>query len=192
MPVLRILSGACKGMGLLLPPKHISRPTKALVRTSLFNVLRPSIASSAFVEVFGGSGSVGLEALSCGAQEALFFEQDKEVFALLKENIRAFRQRYKQPLKARAILGDGLALLPQAVAHLHAPQIIFYLDPPFGMDLQLCWDALQDLPLPSGALLIFEHHSQADMPIKRASLSIIKRAKFGRTSLSYYTDLERI
>ncbi|WP_120945042.1 MULTISPECIES: 16S rRNA (guanine(966)-N(2))-methyltransferase RsmD [Helicobacter] len=184
MPAFRILSGVCKGMPLLLPPKSISRPTKALVRSSLLNVLRPCIASSAFVEVFGGSGSVGLEALSCGAQEALFFEQDMQVFALLQANLRAFKQRYKQPLKARAIRGDGLALLGSSLAHLSAPQIIIYLDPPFGA-LQACLDNLAHLAL-RGALVILEHQSGADVPAKLASLSIIKSCKFGRTTLSYY------
>ncbi|MFC3847857.1 16S rRNA (guanine(966)-N(2))-methyltransferase RsmD [Helicobacter baculiformis] len=188
LPVLRILSGACKGLALRMPSKQSTRPTKAVVRASLLNVLRPVIATSGFVEVFGGSGSVGLEALSGGAQEALFFEQDLQVFALLQENIRAFEERYKKPLRVCAIQGDSLALLPQYINSLSAPQIIVYLDPPFNMPLQNCFACVERMQIPPSALIIFEHQSQESMPRNLTSFSIIKQTRFGRTSLSYYAN----
>ncbi|WP_104686520.1 16S rRNA (guanine(966)-N(2))-methyltransferase RsmD [Helicobacter felis] len=187
LPVLRILSGACKGLALRMPSRQTTRPTKAVVRASLLNVLRPIIATSAFVEVFGGSGSVGLEALSCGAQEALFFEQDREVFTLLQENIRLFQKRLKQPLKAQAIQGDSLKLLPQYLHSLSAAQIILYLDPPFNLPLQACFVCLENVQIPPSSVIIFEHQSQEIMPRNLVSFSIIKQSKFGRTSLSYYS-----
>ncbi|WP_233704490.1 16S rRNA (guanine(966)-N(2))-methyltransferase RsmD [Helicobacter cynogastricus] len=170
-----------------MPSKQTTRPTKAVVRTSLFNVLRPVITTSAFVEVFAGSGSVGLEALSCGAQEALFFEKEREVFALLQKNIRVFQKRFKQPLKVHAIQGDSLTLLPKHLHSLSAPQIILYLDPPFNMPLQACFVCLENIQIPPSSVIIFEHQSQESMPANLASFSIIKQTKFGRTSLSYYS-----
>ncbi|WP_104732142.1 16S rRNA (guanine(966)-N(2))-methyltransferase RsmD [Helicobacter salomonis] len=181
---LKILSGVCKGLSLRIPPKEITRPTKAIVRTSLFNVLRPQIASRVFIEVFGGSGSVGLEALSCGACEALFFEKDPLVFEVLQTNIDTYQRR--DSARARAIQGDGLILLQNYLIGLSMPYIL-YFDPPFGGLLEASLQCLECLDVLKDTLAIFEHASSIPMPRNLASFSIIKQTRFGRTSLSYYS-----
>lgn len=191
-PLFKILGGACKGLCLRLPPKSTTRPTKAIVRESFFNVLGVQIQGSCFIEAFGGSGSVGLEALSRGAGQVLFFEQDPLVFEVLQKNIRLCMARL-DPSNARACLGDCLVLLATYLQRLEPKSLlILYLDPPFKESYYAaCWEFLERLEISKGVLehgflVVFEHQSTYKMPRNSASFSIIKQRKFGKTSLSYY------
>ncbi|WP_104706990.1 16S rRNA (guanine(966)-N(2))-methyltransferase RsmD [Helicobacter bizzozeronii] len=190
-PLFKILGGSLKGLSLHLPPKTTTRPTKAIIKQSVFNVLGASIHKSSFVEVFGGSASMGLEALSLGAHQALFFEKDPLVFKVLQQNIQLCQARLN-PCNAQSYLGDAFQLLPIHLANL-APQglLILYFDPPFKPNLYpACWELLEKLDLTRalehGVLIILEHQSNEHMGTNPPSFSIIKQRKFGKTSLSYY------
>ncbi|BCZ18256.1 RNA methyltransferase, RsmD family [Helicobacter sp. NHP19-003] len=190
-PSLKILGGACKGLTLQMPAKTTTRPTKAIVKESLFNVLQGSILQSTFVEGFGGSGSMGLESLSRGAHEVLIFEKDKEAFQILQKNARALKERMPTA-RLRTIQADLFSAL---AGHLEGLEprglVVLYLDPPFLEGIyERCWAFVASLKglerfLQHGFLLVFEHLSGACMP-NVASFSIIKAKKCGRTTLSYY------
>ncbi|WP_104684801.1 16S rRNA (guanine(966)-N(2))-methyltransferase RsmD, partial [Helicobacter bizzozeronii] len=173
------------------PPKATTRPTKAIIKQSVFNVLGTSIQNSSFIEVFGGSASMGLEALSLGAHQALFFEKDPLVFKVLQQNIQLCQARLN-PCNAQSYLGDAFQLLPIHLANLaHQGLLILYFDPPFKPNLYpACWELLEKLDLTRalehGVLIILEHQSNEHMGTNPPSFSIIKQRKFGRTSLSYY------
>ncbi|MGD9719118.1 MAG: RsmD family RNA methyltransferase, partial [Sulfurimonadaceae bacterium] len=83
----KIVAGKFKGKTLKLPSKETTRSSKGIVLESFFNTIQFAIIDATFVEVFSGSGSIGLEALSRGAHKIVFMEKDKEALKVLKENI---------------------------------------------------------------------------------------------------------
>ncbi len=87
---MRITGGQWRGRALLMPKSDAVRPTQDRVREALFGLLQPVLPGAAFLDLFAGSGAVGLEALSRGAREATFLERDRTVFATLLRNLAAF------------------------------------------------------------------------------------------------------
>ena len=83
----KIVAGKYKGKTIKLPPLSTTRSSKGIVLESFFNTIQFEIIDEIFVEVFSGSGSIGLEALSRGAKQVYFMEKNKEALKILKENI---------------------------------------------------------------------------------------------------------
>ncbi len=189
----KIIGGACKGLGLNLPNVSSTRPTKAIVRESFFNTLQAEIIGSHFIEVFSGSASMGLEALSRGAMSAVFFEQNKSAYATLLENIALFKNRLKKEIEIQTFLDDAFKLLP-VLGLKNGVLNIIYLDPPFETSgflgvYEKCFQALERLLNRSHSknlLVVFEHESLHEMPKSLATLAIIKQKKFGKTTLTYF------
>ncbi len=189
----KIIGGACKGLGLNLPNISSTRPTKAIVRESFFNTLQAEINGAHFIEVFSGSASMGLEALSRGATSAVFFEQNKSAYATLLENIAIFKNRMKNGIEIQTFLDDAFKLLP-TLGLKNGVLNIIYLDPPFETSgflgiYEKCFHALERLLNRSHSknlLAVFEHESLHEMPKSLATLAIIKQKKFGKTTLTYF------
>ncbi|MEW6611922.1 MAG: 16S rRNA (guanine(966)-N(2))-methyltransferase RsmD [Pseudomonadota bacterium] len=122
---LRIIGGQCRGRRLKTPTGRGVRPTADRVRETLFNWLAPRLPGARVLDLFAGSGALGLEALSRGAREAVLVERDRRHLAVLQENV-------------------GLCALPGAVvkamdalAYLKGPATSFdivFLDPPYGQN----------------------------------------------------------
>ncbi|WP_104748099.1 16S rRNA (guanine(966)-N(2))-methyltransferase RsmD [Helicobacter cetorum] len=189
----KIIGGECKGLNLNLPKVSSTRPTKAIVRESFFNTLQTEIYGAHFIEVFSGSASMGLEALSRGAKSAIFFEQNKSAYATLLENIALVEKRLQCPIQASAFCDDAfkhLSVLPLKDSVLN----IIYLDPPFETSgflgiYEKCFQALENLLKHSkklNLLIVFEHESVYKIPKNLVTLAIIKQKKFGKTTLSYF------
>lgn len=189
----KIIGGACKGLGLNLPNVSSTRPTKAIVRESFFNTLQAEINGAHFIEVFSGSASMGLEALSRGAKSTVFFEQNKDAYKTLLENIALFKNRLKKEMEIQTFLDDAFKLLP-ALGLKNGVLNIIYLDPPFETSgflgiYEKCFHALERLLNRSHSknlLVVFEHESLHEMPKSLATLAIIKQKKFGKTTLTYF------
>ncbi|MBE3573664.1 MAG: 16S rRNA (guanine(966)-N(2))-methyltransferase RsmD, partial [Moorella humiferrea] len=87
--MLRIIAGQARGQRLRTPKGSGTRPTSERVREALFNILGPRVIEALFLDLFAGSGAVGLEALSRGAKEAFFIEHDRRALSCLKANLQA-------------------------------------------------------------------------------------------------------
>ncbi len=86
---MRITGGIFRGRVLKVPKSDAIRPTQDRVREALFSILAPEVAGADFLDLFAGSGAVGLEALSRGARSATFVERDRRHLAVLDENLKA-------------------------------------------------------------------------------------------------------
>lgn len=180
-------------MGLNLPNISSTRPTKAIVRESFFNTLQTEINGAHFIEVFSGSASMGLEALSRGAKSAVFFEQNKSAYKTLLENISLFKNRLKKEMEIQTFLDDAFKLLP-TLCLKNGVLNILYFDPPFETSgflgiYEKCFHALERLLNRSHSknlLVVFEHESLHEMPKSLVTLAIIKQKKFGKTTLTYF------
>ncbi|GAA9694580.1 16S rRNA (guanine(966)-N(2))-methyltransferase RsmD [Helicobacter pylori] len=176
-----------------LPNVSSTRPTKAIVRESFFNTLQAEIIGAHFIEVFSGSASMGLEALSRGAKSTVFFEQNKNAYATLLENISLFKNRLKKEMEIQTFLDDAFKLLP-ALGLKNGVLNILYFDPPFETSgflgiYEKCFHALEMLLKRSSQknlLAVFEHESTHEMPKNLTTLAIIKQKKFGKTTLTYF------
>lgn len=183
--MLKIESGKYKGKKLLSPSKTTTRATKSIVKASLFNSLQFDIVGCDFVEVFGGSGSVGLEALSRGASRAVFIERDKDAFNILRTNINSVDSQHSS-----CYMGDSFELFDKVLLSINKPTF-FYFDPPFEFreTMQDIYDKtlllMQKCPYKYTKKIIVEHNTTvkfADI----AGLELLKTKKFGKTTLTYY------
>ncbi|MDR2153380.1 MAG: 16S rRNA (guanine(966)-N(2))-methyltransferase RsmD [Helicobacteraceae bacterium] len=193
MNYAKIVGGSLKGRAFLLPETLGARPTKSIARESIFDSLQGEIAGFAFLEAFAGSGSVGLEAISRGADLAIFIERDRQVFKVLEQNIAALKIA-----NAKLFFGDAFALIASATDYLKSidKKAWFYFDPPFSIRdgfadvYEKTQNAIAALSPKVTAGAIVEHSSAASLADRLGSLTLAKRRKFGKTTLSYYL-LER-
>ena len=188
-----ISAGKHKGKKLEIPAIDTTRSSKGILKESLFNTLQFDIIDKNFVEVFGGSGSVGLEALSRGAAEAYFIEYNKTAFRILEKNARNIDAAH-----THLFFGDSFEKFEDIYAMVKRSdeKTYFYFDPPFstrdGMDE--IYDktiALMETIEPEVAeMVIVEHMSNLDMPEQVGKLTQTKRKKFGRSTMTYYQPVE--
>ncbi len=185
----RIVAGKYKGKTLRLPPKTTTRSSKGIVLESYFNTLQFEIVDSVLVELFSGSGSIGLEALSRGAKRVVFMERDKEALKVLKHNISQ-----TDPSACEVVAGDTFENIDAVVSGLkrRKEKAYFFIDPPFSVreghediyDRMI--DLIARLPRENVERITVEHMSALELPETIGPYTRQKRKKFGKTSLSYY------
>lgn len=189
----RIISGKYKGREIKLPSKETTRSSKSIVLESFFNTLQFDIVDANFVELFSGSGSIGLEALSRGAKRIYFMEKDKDALRVLKENISLC-----DPESCEVHGGDTFVNINSIVALLkrQGEDAYFYIDPPFsirdGMEeiYKKMMDLIASLPKSVVKMIIIEHMSGLEIPQSIGPFEQLKSKKFGNTSLTYLREKE--
>ena len=185
----KIIAGEFKGKTLTIPSKTTTRSSKAIVLESFFNTIQFDIIDASFVEVFSGSGSVGLEALSRGAKQIYFMERDRDALKILKQNISL-----TDPNRCEVYGGDSFSNINSVVKILknQKEDAYFFIDPPFsireGMEdiYDKTIDLIANLPQEVVKLIIIEHMSGLDLPKTINHYELQKSKKFGNTTLSYY------
>lgn len=186
--VKKIVSGKFKGKTLKLPSKVTTRSSKTIVLESFFNTLQFEIIDSTFVEVFSGSGSIGLEALSRGAKKIIFMEKDRDALKVLKENISL-----TDPSSCEVLAGDSFVNIKSAIKQLKSKNesAYIYIDPPFSIreGMEDIYDKtinlIASLPKENVKLIIIEHMTGLDIPDTINDFTKLKSKKFGKTTLTY-------
>ncbi|WP_345974834.1 16S rRNA (guanine(966)-N(2))-methyltransferase RsmD [Sulfurimonas sp. HSL3-7] len=185
----KIISGKYKGKTLKLPSMSTTRSSKTIVLESFFNTVQFDVIDANFVELFSGSGSIGLEALSRGAKRIYFMEQDRNALKTLEENIAQ-----TDPKACEVYRGDTFANIGAVVKRLKNlnEDAYFYIDPPFSIregheDIYLKMiDLIGKLPEEVVKLIIIEHMTGLELPQEIGVFHKTKSKKFGKTSLSYF------
>lgn len=181
-----ITAGKYKGKKIKIPPFDSTRSTKSILKESFFDTVQFDIRGKILVEVFGGSGSMGLEALSRGAEKAYFIEKNKEAFDILRHNCEAIDRNSTICTKA-----DSFEYFNTLVTAISSPAY-FYFDPPFsirdGMDeiYEKVYALIRKIPVEKTELITIEHMSSLKMPESLGMYFLRKTKKFGKSSLSYY------
>lgn len=172
---LRIIGGEWRGRKLRFADGEGLRPTTDRVRETLFNWLQPIIAGSRCLDLFSGSGALGLEALSRGAAEVIFIDTNPKAIAALKENLALLKAD-----NATVIRGDALAYLQRDAR----PFDVVFLDPPFRRDL--LQPALQQLAsggwLAQGARIYIELESELDDPQLPEGWELLRSKRAGQAA----------
>ncbi len=127
---MKILGGQWKGRNFYMPTGI--RPTQGLLRGAIFDLLGQDVVGLSFLELYAGSGAIGLEAASRGASEVVMVEKDQKNAAVIRENCDLLKVDLGG--KVKVIEGDALATVKQLAARKLKFDIVFY-DPPFGRRL---------------------------------------------------------
>lgn len=184
-----IVAGKYKGKKIDLPSLETTRSSKGVVKESFFNTIQFDVLDCTLVEMFSGSGSIGLEALSRGAEHVYFMEKDKAAFQTLSKNIDSLGIE-----NATAIYGDSFEKTEQVIKELSRAKkkAFFYVDPPFsfrkGMEeiYDKTFATLSSIPLEIIEMITIEHMTGLELPKTIGSLKLKKSKKFGKTSLTHY------
>lgn len=137
---MRVIAGTARSLPLKTPAGPDTRPTTDRIKETLFNMLQPYLPDAVFVDLFSGSGGIGIEALSRGARHAYFVENDKRALACIVENL----QFTKFTEQATVLRQDAVSALYGI--HEHAVDVIF-MDPPYDRDYERqVLQVLRELP----------------------------------------------
>jgi 16S rRNA (guanine966-N2)-methyltransferase len=185
---MRIIAGTFRSRQLKSLKGMALRPTSDNLRETLFNVLGELVVDARFVDLFAGTGAVGIEALSRGAREAIFVEKHPPAVALIKKNLESL----EIGKAARVLPLDALQALKrfaEGPAAATACIDILFLDPPYAEKLQYA-DLLSFLGeadlLAENAVVIAEHQRSLDLPESFGKLERVRVLRQGDAALSFF------
>lgn len=177
---MRIIAGQLGGRLILPPIGDVTRPITDRVKQSLFDILAPRIEGAIVYDLFAGTGSLGLESISRGAKEAIFFEADRSALARLNQNILSLRVAEQSRIISgdlfrwfdRATSRPGEVSADQRVQSRAAgPADLVFLDPPYRFLTDRPDELLQlalhlaHAHLRQGAMLVFRHDSNDELEL---------------------------
>ena len=126
---MRVIAGRARSMPLKAPKSLNTRPTTDRIKETLFNIIQGDIQGSVFVDVFSGSGGIGIEALSRGAKRAYFIENEKEALSCITDNLH-FTKYENQGIILKQDALSALSVLNEKEVD------IIFMDPPYGEGLE--------------------------------------------------------
>lgn len=177
---MRVIAGKARGHKLKNLSTRDVRPTGDRVKEALFNILRPHLFGSLFLDLFAGFGGVGIEALSQGAREVFFMEKDPRVVKVLKENLRKTSLEDAARVFQRDLPG-GLTVLQGCSFHL------IFLDPPYSSDFILpVLSAISSLELLSPNGLIIVEHASPNLSLPSIPFVFTGQRRYGQEHLSFF------
>jgi 16S rRNA (guanine(966)-N(2))-methyltransferase RsmD len=180
--MMRVSAGAAKGTRLRAATRGTTRPTSGMVKEAVFNALAARLAGARVLDLFAGAGGLGIEALSRGAQGAVFVERDPRGAAAIRENLRAARFVGQGSVRRANALTE-VATLGREGARFD----VVVLDPPYGQGLQARALAavVASGVLATGAVVVVEGHWRDD-PGDVAGLRRTRTARYGETAVWFY------
>ncbi len=126
---MRVIAGTARSLPLKTHYGYDNRPTTDRIKDTLFNIMNPYIPASEFLDLFAGSGQIGIEALSRGAAHACFVEQNKQALGCIEDNLKFTKFQEK----SRLIRGDVFGFLNSLK---EIPYDVIFLDPPYGEQIE--------------------------------------------------------
>lgn len=178
-----MVAGERKGMPLKAVSGTTTRPTTDKVKESIFNMIGPFFEGGIVLDLFAGSGALGIEALSRGAERAIFIEKDRRAFQVLKENIK--KCRYED--RAEAYCTDALRGI-KALLKRDIQLDYLFVDPPYKKleyyDYILMLE--EGGKLSKDAIIVCEHSFDVQLPQAYGRFTCIRSEKYGKTIISIY------
>jgi len=180
---MRVIAGSFRSRTLQAPAGLATRPTSDRLRETLFNVLAARIEGARFLDLYAGSGAVGIEALSRGAAEAVFIESHTPAAALIKQNLASLG--IKTGVSVMAM--DAVRALDKLAAKPGGKFDLAYIDPPYADAAQysLVLEAVAKSPLfhPESRIAV-EHRRAFELPAV-AGLTTVRRLEQGDAALTF-------
>lgn len=181
---MRIVAGAFRGRRLNTPKGLKTRPTSDRVREAIFNIIAPHLAGARVLDLFAGTGAMGLEALSRGAESAVFVDESSDAVRLIRSNVtlcgvedrtRIVQGSVEQALKRICSAGDLFDVI--------------FLDPPYGKGY-----VEKALPHAAAAarleaLAVAEHHVKDVLPESAGGWARFRERRYGDTVISFFSRI---
>jgi 16S rRNA (guanine966-N2)-methyltransferase len=184
---MRVIAGTYRSRSLFAPRGLQTRPTSDRLRETLFNILAPRVEGSRFVDLYAGTGAVGIEALSRGATHVWFAENADPALASLRQNLAALK------ISRGFTLDDqGVGAMLQRLSKLPLPVDLVYLDPPYEAEdeytgtLNFFGSIRGRAILAPDALVIAEHNSKSKLANRYGGLEHTRLSKQGDAALSFF------
>jgi 16S rRNA (guanine(966)-N(2))-methyltransferase RsmD len=184
---MRIVAGEFRGRKLLTPKDSQIRPTSDKVREAIFNIIASRVPGASVLDLFAGTGALGLEALSRGAARAVFVDRSPEAIRLIRANVELCRARDR----ARIVQGAVSPVVQRLVSQEETFHLIF-MDPPYGKgyieETLLQLDKVEY----AQALIVAEHHIKDLLPQRMGEWLRTQERRYGDTAISFFMkDLPR-
>lgn len=181
---MRIIAGEAKNKRIITRKGTDTRPTLGSMKESLFSIIAPYVEDCTFLDLFSGSGSISLEALSRGARRAIMIEKDNEALRCIIENINnlGFENR------CRAYKNDVVRAV-EILGRKNEKFDIIFMDPPYKEEL--CTKVMKAIAkagiLADGGLIICEHHLFEDLADEIGEFKKADERKYGKKCITFYT-----
>ena len=177
---MRVITGKARGVNLKTPEGFQTRPTTDRVKEALFSVIQFDIPAASVLDLFGGTGQLGIEALSRGAKHAVFVDESEKACQLIRENLR----RTKLEKEASVVRSDYLAYLGRCREKFD----IIFLDPPYAeVFLENALKMITEIDiLQSGGIIVTERPLDKELPYEFGGFVRSKDYKYGKTLITLY------
>jgi len=189
---LRIISGVAKGRKLVAPAGQTLaiRPTSDRAREALFSILGDRVKQANVLDLFAGTGAIGLEAFSRNAKSVIFVDNDRSALEILKKNILLCHTGYTGNCEIRVIKHDLTHSLPlnKLPKQLYSEFDLIFADPPYSKNLSInILNLLNSSSLlsPSGQLIV-EERFNINLPADFSNISLIEKRTYGEATFSFY------
>ncbi|HCT65013.1 MAG TPA: 16S rRNA (guanine(966)-N(2))-methyltransferase RsmD [Lachnospiraceae bacterium] len=180
---MRVISGKARGHKLAAPEGLDTRPTTDRIKESLFNIIAPDIYDCEFLDLFSGSGSIGIEALSRGAKKAVFVDSGKKALEAIEYNLN----HTKLIDNAKIIRTDVFAAI-KMLGNENAKFDIIFMDPPYmsGLYKPTLMAILAADILNKDGCIIAEHPAKVELPVAEG-FKIVRTKDYKKTVMSFWT-----
>ncbi|MFH1837606.1 MAG: 16S rRNA (guanine(966)-N(2))-methyltransferase RsmD [Candidatus Omnitrophota bacterium] len=180
---MRIIAGEHKGRKIHRPASVETRPTKDRIREAVFNIIAAHVPNADVLDIFAGSGAYGLEALSRGAERAIFVENDKECVDTIKKNIDLLDlNKYSEIMDMDAFRALG------SIGESADRFDLVFADPPYNKNLAkktLIIVNQYDILRPV-SFFILEHHKDENIPGSEGNVSLFRQKSYGEIVISIF------
>lgn len=177
---MRVITGKARGVQLKTPDGMLTRPTTDRVKEALFSIINFEIPGAKVLDLFGGTGQLGIEALSRGAKSAVFVDAREEACKLIRENLK----RTKLEQDAAVVRSDYLDYLGRCREQFN----IIFLDPPYAeVFLENSLNRITEIDiLQSNGIIVTERPLGKELPWELAGYTRSRDYKYGKTLLTIY------
>ena len=177
---MRVITGTARGVQLKTPDGMQTRPTADRVKEALFSIINFDLPGAAVLDLFGGTGQLGIEALSRGAKSATFIDAREDACKIIRENLK----RTKLETQGRVVRSDYLAYLKRCREKFD----IILLDPPYAeVFLENALKCITEIDiLQSGGIIVAERPVEKELPFEFEGYTRSRDYKYGKTLLTIY------
>ena len=180
---MRVITGKSRGIQLKTPDGMLTRPTADRVKEALFSIINFDIPGATVLDLFGGTGQLGIEALSRGAERAVFVDAREDACALIRENLR----RTNLSQSAQVLRSDYMDYLSRCTEQFS----VIFLDPPYAETyLENAIKRITEIDiLQSDGIIVAERPLGKELPLEFENYQRSKDDKYGKTLLTLYRKL---
>ncbi len=177
---MRVITGSARGRALETLPGNDVRPTTDRVKEAVFSIIQFELEGRNVLDLFAGSGQLGIEALSRGAEKATFVDADSDAIKVVRKNLVAT----KLDKQAVVLQTDSVTF---AASHTGDFDVVF-LDPPYGKGLLQKVVPLIAQRVRTGGVIVCESPSDEILPSEAGNFRIFKDYRYGKTKITVYRD----